>query len=195
MLTAAKPSKCKYCKKRMEVVGHKIHPECVDAWWSDQKSKIQAKKEREQKRRDLARTRERKEALKTIYHLIAEAQKEFNAYIRARDAVQGCISCGAPPPNLAGLHAGRDAGHYRSTGAASHLRFDERNCHAQCVHCNQHLSGNVVAYRAGLVLRIGLAAVEALEADNDPVKWDRDTLRQIKVIYRAKTRALKKEQA
>jgi hypothetical protein len=25
------------------------------------------------------------------------------------------------------------------------------------------------------------------------VKWDRDTLRQIKTIYRAKTRALKKE--
>lgn len=147
------------------------------------------------KKTDRAQTKARKEAIKTIPQLRAEAQVEFNKYIRTRDALAPCISCGAPPPDLSGLHAGRDAGHYRSTGAASHLRFDERNCHAQCVHCNQHLAGNVVAYRIGLVALLGAAAVEQLESDNDPVKWDRDTLRQIKVIYRAKTRELRKAQA
>jgi len=156
------------------------------------------RQEREKKaaaKAERVQTKARKEAIKTIPQLIKEAQIEFNRFIRTRDVAQHCISCGAPPPNLEALHAGRDAGHYRSTGAASHLRFDERNCHGQCVHCNQHLAGNVVAYRIGLVARIGLDAVEALEADNDPVKWDRDTLRQLKTIYRAKLRQLKKEQA
>lgn len=191
MLNTAKPSKCKYCKQRMEVIGHKIHPECAALWWEDQKGKIKAKAEREQKRRDRARL----DGMKTIPKLRAEAQVEFNKFIRTRDAERPCISCGKPPGDLSGLHAGRDAGHYRSTGAASHLRFDERNCHAQCVHCNQHLAGNVVAYRIGLVNRIGLDAVEALEHDNAPVKLDRDTLRQIKTLYRAKTRKLLKERA
>lgn len=194
MLTTAKPSKCKYCKQRMEVIGQRIHTECVDAWWTDQKAKIQAKAVREQKRRDLARDRLAREGQKTIPKLRAEAQVEFNKFIRTRDASLPCISCGRPPGDLSGLHAGRDAGHYRSTGAASHLRFDERNCHAQCVHCNQHLAGNVVAYRIGLVARIGVDAVEGLEADNEPIRWDRDTLRQIKTIYRAKARELKRNQ-
>jgi len=136
--------------------------------------------------------RAKRETLKTIPQLIKEAQIEFNKFIRTRDEREPCISCGKPPGDLSGLHAGRDAGHYRSTGAAAHLRFDERNCHAQCVKCNQHLSGNAVQYRIGLVARIGLDAVEALEADNEPVKWDRDTLRQIKTIYRAKTREMKR---
>jgi len=189
MLTTAKPSKCKFCKQRLEVVGHKIHDECVEKWWEDQKGKIKAKAEREQKRRDRARL----DGMKTIPKLIAEAQIEFNRFIRTRDALEPCISCGAEPPDLSSLHAGRDAGHYRSTGAAAHLRFDERNCHAQCVHCNQHLSGNAVEYRKGLVVRIGLANVELLESDNDPVKWDHDTLRHIKADYRAKTRELMKK--
>jgi hypothetical protein len=146
------------------------------------------------KKAERVQTKARKEAIKTIPELRAEAQVEFNKFIRTRDEGRPCISCGKPQGDLSGLHAGRDAGHYRSTGAASHLRFDERNCHAQCVHCNQHLAGNVVAYRIGLVARIGLDAVEALEADNEVVRWDRETLRQIKTIYRAKARALKKEQ-
>ena len=146
----------------------------------------------ETKKIETAATKARKEAIKTIPQLIAEAQKEFNAFIRERDRLAGhpCISSGRP---LDWSGNSVDAGHYRSTGAASHLRFDERNVHAQSKHDNQYKAGNVVEYRLNLIKRIGLEAVEALEADNDPVKWDRDTLRQIKTIYRAKFRALKKE--
>lgn len=156
------------------------------------------RKEREKKERsklDRMMDRAAKEGMKTIPQLKKEAQIEFNRYIRARDESLACISCGAPPPNTADLHAGRDAGHYRSTGAADHLRFDERNCHAQCVHCNQYKAGNVVAYRQGLVARIGLDAVEALESDNEPVKWTREALREIRTIYRARVRDMKKEKA
>lgn len=135
--------------------------------------------------------RVKRESLKTIPQLIAEAQKEFNAFIRLRDQIAGhpCISSGRP---LDWSGNGVDAGHYRSTGAASHLRFDEDNCHAQSKHDNQYLSGNAVDYRLNLIKRIGLERVERLEASNEPIKWGRETLRQIKVIYRAKTRELKR---
>lgn len=149
---------------------------------------------RREKAEERATLKKRKEAIKTIPQLIKEAQIEFNKFIRLRDQLAGypCISSGRP---LDWSGNSVDAGHYRSTGAASHLRFDERNCHAQSKHDNQYLSGNAVDYRINLVARIGLDAVEALEADNAPVKWDRDTLRQIKTIYRAKLRDLKKGQS
>jgi len=83
-----------------------------------------------------------------------------------------------------------DAGHYRSVGAAPHLRFDERNCHAQTKFDNQYKSGNVVDYRIGLIKRIGLEAVEALEADNEVRKWTRDQLIEIRATYKAKRKAL-----
>jgi len=140
-----------------------------------------------------AKVQQRKEKLKTIPQLIAEAQKEFNAYIRERDRDQSCISCGTSLPKEA-VGGGYDCGHYRSTGSAAHLRYDERNAHGQCKQCNRWGAGRAVDYRIGLVARIGLEAVESLESDNEPEKWDRDVLRQIKVIYRAKARALRKEQ-
>lgn len=139
-----------------------------------------------------AQFKERKAKLKRIPDLIKEAQTVFNKWIRARDEKEPCISCGAPPPDLSGLHAGRDAGHYRSTGSAAHLRFHEDNCHAQCVKCNQWKSGNAVDYRIGLVARIGLPRVEALEASNEPRKWGRDELIAIKAQYVEKLKELKR---
>lgn len=142
------------------------------------------------KKQERQTTKARKEAIKTIYDLIKEAQTAFNAFIRARDSKQPCISCGKPPPDLSGLHAGRDAGHFRSTGSASHLRFDEDNCHAQCVKCNQYGAGMAIDYRISLIKRIGLERVERLESDNEVHKWTREELRRIKVIYRGKLRDL-----
>jgi hypothetical protein len=149
------------------------------------------KKVRQEKVQERAKVRTRKEAIKTIPVLIKEAQREFNAYIRARDAHQPCISCGAAPPDLSGLHAGRDAGHYRSVGSASHLRFHEDNVHAQCVHCNQWGAGRAVDYRIGLVARLDLARVEALEHNNTPHKWTHDELRAIREAYKKKLKELK----
>lgn len=176
---------CKHCKAKF-VPARQMQSVCGPMCGLERAKK---KREAEEKKTD----RIKREAMKTIPKLIKEAQIEFNKFIRTRDDGKPCISCGKPPGDLSGLHAGRDAGHYRSTGTASHLRFDERNCHAQCVQCNQWKAGNAVDYRIGLVARIGLDAVEALEADNEVIRWDRDILRQIKTIYRAKLRALRKE--
>jgi len=138
--------------------------------------------------------RERRQKLKTISDYIEEAQIAFNLYIRLRDAGRGCISCGAPL-QPAGVGGGYDCGHWRSRGAAGHLRFHEDNAAGQCKRCNRRLRGNAAAFRIGLVERIGLERVEALEADNQPVKWTKDMLTTIKTVYRAKARQLKKEQA
>jgi hypothetical protein len=141
-----------------------------------------------------AKLKERKAALQRIPDLIKIAQREFNAAIRQRDHGKPCISCGNPL-GQGGVGGGYDCGHFRSTGSASHLRFDERNVAGQCKHCNRYLAGNVVNFRAGLIARIGAAQVEALENDNTPHKWTRDELIAIAATYRAKTKELQKEAA
>ena len=132
------------------------------------------------------------EAIKPRGKLIAEADRAFCAYIRKRDQLAGyaCISSGKPL-DWSGNNV--DAGHYRSRGSAPHLRYDERNCHAQSKHDNRYLSGNAVDYRIGLISRIGLAEVEALEADQKPRKYSNDDLIAINAKYVAKLKALKAE--
>jgi hypothetical protein len=149
---------------------------------------------RAKKLEERAQVRARKQALKRIPDLIAEAQESFNAFIRLRDAGKPCICCGKPLGD--GEVGGKfDCGHYRSRGSAPHLRFDERNAHAQRKYCNRHGAGRAVDYRLGLIARIGLEAVEALEADNQIHKWSRDELIAIRATYKAKCKELEKEQA
>lgn len=148
------------------------------------------KKVRADKAQGKRELRARKEAIKTLPELHKEAQAIFNQWVRARDHDKPCISCGKPPPDLSALHAGRDAGHYRSIGAAKHLRYHEDNVHAQCVHCNQHKSGNAVDYRIGLVARIGVSRVDALESLNYVHKWTREELIEIRAKYKAKLKEL-----
>ncbi|WP_126312884.1 recombination protein NinG [Delftia acidovorans] len=196
MLKSTKPNRCKHCKKRMpeDKAHHVLHDGCKDAWIAAHRKKQDQKKAREVRAKakiERAETRRRREALKTVPQLLREAQQAFNAFIRARDQAAGhaCISSGRP---LDWSGNAVDAGHYRSTGAASHLRFNEDNCHAQSKHDNQYLAGNAIDYRIRLVERIGLERVEALEADNQVRKWTRTELIEIRDTYRAKAKALKK---
>lgn len=187
-------TRCPHCKGKLEQ-GLRIHPGCIDGYAEAQAAKTaraQDKKARMAAKVERAETRRRKEALKTVPDLIKEAQIAFNAFIRERDRQAGhaCISSGRP---LDWSGNAVDAGHYRSTGAASHLRFHEDNCHAQSKHDNQFLAGNAVDYRIRLVARIGLARVEALEADNQVRKWSRQELIAIRDEYRLKNKKLKKE--
>jgi hypothetical protein len=143
-------------------------------------------------RADRAETKRKLDGMKTIPQLKAEAQKVFNEYVRLRDlaAGRGCICCGkfATAAALAQPGGAYDACHYRSRGSADHLRFDERNVHLGLKDCN---TWGHVDYRGGLISRIGLEAVEALEADNTSRKWTREYLEGIKTTYRAKIKALK----
>ncbi|WP_421523087.1 recombination protein NinG [Pseudomonas yamanorum] len=135
-----------------------------------------------------------KEKLKSRGEHMREAQQAFNEYVRTRDQAAGhlCISSGKP---LDWSGNAVDAGHYRSVGSAPHLRFDERNCHAQSKQDNRFLSGNAVDYRIGLIARIGQEAVDALEADQSVRKYTVEQIKGIKAYYRAKTRELKRAAA
>lgn len=155
-----------------------------------------ARKQRESAERQVAKVvrkadREAKEKLKTRSDWMKEAQTAFNAFVRFRDRYQPCICCGQP------LHSGEvggqyDCGHYRSVGSAPHMRFDERNAHAQRKQCNRWGSGRAVDYRIGLIARIGLEAVEDLEADQSVRKWTIDELKAIRDEYRTRLRELQK---
>ena len=181
--TQLKPKTCKHCgttfhptRMMQKVCGRVCAGRLVKA----------AKKE--QAERDKAR----KEKIKTIPELKKEAQHAFNAYIRARDRLQPCICCGRSESGGYGLSGhGWDCGHYRSTGSADHLRYNEDNAHRQLVICNRYGAGRAVDYRIGLIARIGLERVEALEADNTSTKWTAELLREIKATYKAKLKELK----
>ena len=187
-----KRARCAHCKGKLEAErpGQKIHAECASDWIEAQK----AKEARMQEKAEKARIRVAKEAIKTIPQLIKEAQVEFNAYIRARDAGKPCICCGRGEAQGYGLAShGFDCGNFRSTGSASHLRFNEDNAHRQLVICNRHGAGRAVDYRMGLIHRIGLERVDALERNNKPHHWTREELREIKATYREKRKELLKK--
>lgn len=152
-----------------------------------------ARSVRAAKKEEREHDKARADNLKRIPDLIKEAQFAFNAYIRARDSSFPCICCGMPLTQEA-VGGGYDCGHYRSTGSASHLRFDEDNAHGQRKVCNRYGAGRAVDYRIGLIARIGLQRVEALEADNQVHKWTADELRAIKAKYRAKLKELEAKQ-
>jgi hypothetical protein len=191
-------TRCPQCKEKLPE-GYRIHPECVDAWFTAQTAKRKAQAERAAAKRrkvDRATDRARRRALATIPELIKEAQREFNAWTRERDKDKACISCGRTLRHSGNSPTGGDfdCGHFRSTGSAPHLRFDERNAHGQCKHCNRYLAGNVVEYRKRLCLRLGAAVVEALEADNRVHKWQRDELIAIRDLYRKKRKELERDE-
>ena len=184
MLTSVHPKPCRQCAKDFTPVRPMqavCSPRCAT------RQAVTASKAK--KTAERAQTRARRESLKTIADRIREAQRDFTAYIRARDAGRPCICCGRPL-ETGSVGGGYDCGHYRSTGSASHLRFDERNAHAQSKQCNRWGAGRAVDYRIGLIDRIGLEAVEALESDNTPHKWTHAELIEIAATYRAKRKQL-----
>lgn len=188
-----KRTKCPHCRAKLEA-GQLIHPACIEAYADAQEAKSKrtaAKQARAAAKVERAEIKKRKEALKRIPDYIKAAQVAFNAYIRVRDAGKPCICCGRTQEAGFGNSAhGWDCGHYRSTGSASHLRFNEDNAHRQLVVCNRHGAGRAVDYRIGLIQRIGLERVEALECNNTPHKWQRDELIEITQTYRQKLKEL-----
>ena len=105
--------------------------------------------------------------------LLKKAQTAFNAYIRRRDGKK-CISCG-----YEGEGRQFHAGHYKSQGGNSLLRFHEDNVHSQCQVCNNHLSGNLAEYRKNLIEKIGIEKVEWLESTKGTKKWSVEELKEI----------------
>lgn len=189
-MTLTRIKTCKVCRAKFDPrqpMATVCSPGCALTLAQSKRAKAEKVAQVKERKAD----RQKRERLKTKGEWTREAQAAFNAFIRARDAGQPCICCGRTSTGAAS--GGEwDAGHYRSRGSAPHLRFDERNVHAQLKQCNRYDSGNVVGYRLGLIARIGLAAVDALEADQAPRHYSIEQLRGIKAHYTSLARALKK---
>lgn len=181
-----KPKTCKFCKTKFtpaRPLQFVCSPTCAYKYQQRQNEIRQEEADIESRRQ----WRKRKAALKPLKHWEDMTQRVINDYVRERDRELPCISCGTWDT------AQWEAGHYRSRGAASHLRYVEDNIHKQCHRCNAELSSNAVPYRAALVIKIGLERVLALENNNTPHRYTREELDTLRASYRAKTRALKKQ--
>ena len=183
-----KPAKCKVCTTlftKTRPMQNWCSIDCAVTLGNQAIAKKKAKAQAE----DRKQTREKLDAMRTKPQLVKLAQTAFNAFVRARDTGKDCISCGKPlhGPQVGGAF---DCGHYRSIGSAPHMRFVEDNAHGQCKHCNSHLAGNHVAYRQGLIARIGLQAVERIEADNTTRKYSKEGLIELARHYRAEARKM-----
>ena len=151
----------------------------------------------------------RKEALKSRADHMKDAEKAVRDYRRTYELSigSGCMSCGLSQEEVLAAQGWKtggafDAGHFLGKGARPELRLVPNNIWLQCKSCNAGASkyarkGQTVsqAFREGLIARIGLEAVEALEADHTPRKETVEQLKAITAEYRAKTRELKKGEA
>jgi len=174
----------------------------------------QSEKGRESTRKALAQVERseiklRKEKLKSRSEFVQEAEKAVRDYRRTYELSigSGCISCGESQESILAAQGWKtggafDAGHFLGKGARPELRMVPNNIWLQCKGCNAGSfkfarKGATVSegFRAGLIDRIGLEAVEALEADHEPRKYTIDDLKAITAEYRAKTRELKRTAA
>jgi hypothetical protein len=172
---------CKNCKEKFEQIrSNQIVCSASCAYeYSKTKNQKKEKKEWNQRKKVI------KEKLKTRSEHLKDLQNIFNKYIRERDKKKPCISCLKP------LQEKFDAGHYRSVGSCPELRFNELNVHGQCVHCNQHLHGNLINYRKNLIKRIGEDNLLLLENHVLPLKLTIPEIKEMKLKYKQKIKELK----
>jgi hypothetical protein len=142
-----------------------------------------ALKERKAKAEEKRADKERLARMKPGY-LAGLAQEAINAYARARDYEQGCISCDKDMYWGGQWHAG----HLKTRGANSFLRFHLWNLNKQCSVCNNHQSGNVAEHERGIVKRYGQERLDFLNNSPKSKRYSDDYLIRLAKIFRKKTR-------
>jgi len=180
-----KPKKCKCCPEKF-IPRNSLQTVCSPKCAIQLANQLSERKQKRLEKEQRAAWNKRKADVKPLSHWINMTQRAFNDYIRARDG-DICISCGST--TAFSYHAG----HYRTTAAASQLRFNEDNVHSQCAACNVHHSGAIGPYRINLITKIGLQRVLALESNNEPHRYTREELDGIRARYRAALRELNKQ--
>lgn len=88
----------------------------------------------------------------------------FSEYIRMRDSyTEGdfrlfiCISC-----DIQHVYEDGQCGHYYGRANMA-MRFDEQNCNAQCITCNQFKAGNRDGYALGLQKKYGEDVLDEMQ--------------------------------
>lgn len=116
---------------------------------------------------------------KSLSKLKKELDTVFSWYIRKRDDYI-CFTCQKQLDR-----ASSQNGHYITRGNLA-LRFDEINCHCQCVGCNIFKKGNYPVYSIKLIEKYGVDILQRLaEVSRLPVKYS-------KIMYQAKIDYYKK---
>ena len=177
---SGKPKKCKVCKKEY-VPAKTMQATCFDFGCAIEYGvKLKQKSYKAETRAMKAKLNDESRA-----YWIAKAQKSFNAYIRERDRDLPCVSCGR-------YHEGQwHAGHYRTVGACGALRFCEKQVWKQCSACNNYLSGNIAAYRAQLIIRVGNDCLAKIENYSEIKRWTIPELKEITERYKVKLNCIK----
>lgn len=178
-----KPKKCKCCPEKF-IPRTTTQTVCSPKCALQLVKQLSSRKQKQQEKAERAAWNKRKADVKPLKHWEDATQRVVNDYIRERDRDLPCISCGT------WVTVQWEAGHFRSRGAASHLRYNEDNIHKQCHRCNAELSSNAIPYRAALVVKIGYERVEELENNNTPHRYTREELKSIRMHYRALMREL-----
>lgn len=173
-----KKRKCKYCKSEFlpytTLQKNCFDPDCVTAWINDVKTKQWTKKKAQLKK-----------DLMTVQDYVKIAQQVFNKYIRLRDKGKPCIACGST--NMKKINAS----HFYSAGGHMAVRFDERNVHSGCEHCNTFLSGNLLQYRDNLLAKLGNDEFERLTEEAMKTRhYTREELKEIIDTYKKKIKEI-----
>lgn len=176
--------RCKECKDKFipKAFNQKfcmLKDDCIKAFM------VTLKKQRKEWKTEKIK---RKKEMMTLQDWIKITQATFNTYIRLNDKKLNnpCMSCRKP------LGTKYDAGHFYNANNHWNLRFDERNVHSQCVHCNQHLHGNLLEYRKQLLFYYGESFLSELERDSKVTKkFTINEVKEINEIYKKKIKELK----
>lgn len=111
---------------------------------------------------------------KSISRLKKDADRVFSLWIRKRD--KKCVTCGSTQ-NL-------QCGHYISR-SCNQLRYDEVNCHAQCMPCNVFKRGAMDQYAIFLQQTYGPEILYWLSAEKNKLKqWKVNELETIISNYK-----------
>ncbi len=172
--------KCRNCEERFNPIRSTLEKycqkdECIRAMVCETKEKLWKQNKKKMK-----------DDIMTVQDYMKIAQQTFNKYIRLRDQGKNCISCGKKPKK-------ENAGHFYSAGTHTAVRFDERNVHLQCEHCNTFLSGNLLNYREKLLIKLGFEEFERLSVDAMKTrKYTREELKEVIELYKQKIKDVSK---
>lgn len=186
-MRSVKPKLCKECRNPFTPHGMVLvcSFECAVAYGKKTAAKLSARKAKEVKAKERKQKADfRKTDLKWLK---AKAQECCNRFIRLRDELCACISCGT----MADIKY--DAGHFIPAGRCIPLRYDELNIHKQCTRCNTRMSGNLTAYEAALRIKLGDEVVEWLKGPHEPVRYRAEDYLRIIEEYKAKIKLLGKQ--
>ena len=128
----------------------------------------------------------------TIPVLQKRLDQIFSEYIRLKEANDNgfckCVTCGSMW-HWTALHNG----HYVDRRHIA-TRYDERNCHPCCYHCNVTLRGNLSKYRQFIIDKYGVKVLEELEsAKRATEKYSVADYQEKIEYYRSEVRRIKKE--